>query len=141
MTNMGTRVERALCRAFDDAGWMVMRSPSSGAATTRDQPDVLVGNGEHVLAIEAKYSSGERIYLDPESDVEQLLAFGAGFGARPLFATRWKGDRRVYWFTPDDLDAPTERRTNYRARRVDAEAVGPDLTRYGITTAPTGRVA
>jgi len=70
----GDRRERELVNALDGAGFAVMRAPASGAATERELPDVLAGDGETFYAIEAKSSAGDPIYLTGE-EVEALLFF------------------------------------------------------------------
>lgn len=97
----GDRIEREIVLYLDNAGYAVMRAPSSGAATSRALPDVLAGNPHETLAIEAKYS-GERegtIYVDG-SEVIALDGFSEVFGATALLAVRWSGDRTVYLFDP-----------------------------------------
>ena len=101
MSNAGTRAERALCRAFDEAGWIVLRAPASGSATTRELPDVLVGKRDRgVLAIEAKYSSEDRIYLRREQ-VEGLQAVAKHFCGYALIAAQWRGERTMYAFSAE----------------------------------------
>ena len=83
----GSRRERELIRLFagehdkspfGHGDWAPMRAPSSGAATQRELPDVLVGNGEWAYAIEAKASGGDPIYIDKE-EVDSLQFFADHF--------------------------------------------------------------
>ena len=62
----GDRRERELVNRLDEAGFAVIRSPASGSATSREQPDVLAGDGERFYAIEVKSSAGDPIYLTGE---------------------------------------------------------------------------
>lgn len=78
---------------LDDAGWGVMKSPSSGSGTGRDQPDLLVGKATTdlpPLAMEAK-TSAEDAYTIEAAEAEQLRAFSERFGAVPVIAMYWKG--------------------------------------------------
>lgn len=84
----GSRSERELVNYLDNNGWAVLRAPASGAATDRELPDVLAGDGERFLAIEGKASGGNPIYLDAE-EVEALIYFAEQFGAEPRLAARW----------------------------------------------------
>jgi Holliday junction resolvase len=59
----GSRRERELVNQLDETGFAVMRAPASGSATERELPDVLAGDNGYFLAIEAKSSSGDPIYL------------------------------------------------------------------------------
>jgi len=118
----GERYERELARAFDDAGWIVMKSPASGSATKRPQPDLLAGNGKRQFAMELKVCDGERIYLDPE-EIEQLEHVARGFGALPRVVARWKGDTTYYARAPEQLTR-TEGGA-YRYHRDDGGAAFP----------------
>jgi Holliday junction resolvase len=119
----GNRRERELVNLLDDAGFAVMRAPASGAATTRELPDVLAGNGDVFYAIEAKSSSGRPIYLTGE-EVEALVYFSQNFGAKPRIAVRF--DREDwYFFHPADLYVTDG--GNYRVKKETALAEGEDL--------------
>ncbi|MFC6952420.1 Holliday junction resolvase Hjc [Halorubellus litoreus] len=119
----GNRRERELVNALDEAGFAVMRAPASGAATDRELPDVLAGNGDDFYAIEAKSSSGRPIYLEGE-EVEALVYFARNFGAKPRIAVRF--DREDwYFFHPGDLY--TTDKGSYRVKKETALAEGTDF--------------
>ncbi|WP_227134028.1 Holliday junction resolvase Hjc [Halorubellus salinus] len=119
----GNRRERELVNALDEAGFAVMRAPASGAATDRELPDVLAGNGDDFYAIEAKSSSGRPIYLEGE-EVEALVYFARNFGAKPRIAVRF--DREDwYFFHPGDLY--TTDKGSYRVKKETALADGTDF--------------
>jgi Holliday junction resolvase len=119
----GNRRERELVNALDEAGFAVMRAPASGAATDRELPDVLAGNGDDFYAIEAKSSSGRPIYLEGE-EVEALVYFSRNFGAKPRIAVRF--DREDwYFFHPGDLY--TTDKGSYRVKKETALADGVDF--------------
>ncbi|WP_435197567.1 Holliday junction resolvase Hjc [Natronomonas sp. EA1] len=119
----GNRRERELVNLLDERGFAVMRAPASGAATERELPDVLAGNGELFYAIEAKASAGRPIYLTGE-EVEALVYFSRNFGAKPRIAVRF--DREDwYFFHPADLH--TTDGGNYRVKKETALASGVDL--------------
>ena len=91
----GSRVERELVRLLDEAGFAVMRAPASGAATTRELPDVLAGNGKLFYAFEVKSSSKNTIYLTGQ-EVEALVYFSQNFGAKARIGVRF--DREKWYF-------------------------------------------
>jgi Holliday junction resolvase len=119
----GNRRERELVNALDDAGFAVMRAPASGAATERELPDVLAGNGEDFYAIEAKSSSGRPIYLEGE-EVENLVYFARNFGAKPRIAVRFD---REDWFFFHPGDLYTTDKGSYRVKKETALADGTDF--------------
>jgi holliday junction resolvase Hjr len=122
----GDRRERELVNALDEAGFAVMRAPASGAATERELPDVLAGDGEVFYAIEAKSSSGNPIYLTGE-EVEALTYFARNFGAKPRIGVRF--DREDwYFFHPADLYVTDG--GNYRVKKETAIADGTDFTEF-----------
>ncbi|GGM58902.1 Holliday junction resolvase [Halarchaeum rubridurum] len=126
----GDRRERELVNRLDEAGFAVMRAPASGAATTRELPDVLAGDGDVFYAVEAKSSAGDPIYLTGE-EVEALVYFSQSFGARPKIGVRF--DREDwYFFHPSDLHVTDG--GNYRVKKETALADGetiPDLKAVG----------
>ena len=128
----GDRRERELVNEAGDRGLGAMRCPSSGSATTRSLPDVLIGTpleldsgrGERVItsatyAVEVKAKQrGEHIYLD-EREVAELHEFADAFGARALIGVRYDyEDWRFY--RPDDLHRTDG--GNYRVRYDDESA-------------------
>ncbi len=122
----GDRRERELVNKLDENGYAVMRAPASGAATDRDLPDALAGNGDDFYAIEAKSSSGDPIYIGGE-EVESLIYFAQNFGAKPRIAVRF--DREDwYFFHPADLYVTDG--GNYRVKKEKALSEGIDFTEF-----------
>lgn len=120
----GDRRERELVNKLDEAGFAVMRAPASGAATDRELPDVLAGNGDAFYAIEAKSSAGDPIYLDGEEDVEALMFFAQNFGAKARIGVRF--DREDwYFFHPSELYVTDG--GNYRVKKEKALEEGQDF--------------
>jgi Holliday junction resolvase len=119
----GDRRERELVNALDEAGFAVMRAPASGAATDRDLPDVLAGDGDRFYAIEAKSSAGDPIYLTGE-EVEALVYFSRNFGAKPRIGVRFDQED-WYFFHPADLY--TTDGGNYRVKKEAALGEGTDF--------------
>ena len=112
----GDRRERELVNMLDDDEWAVMRAPASGAATNRELPDVLAGNGYRFYAIEAKSSGNDVIYIDGR-EIEDLLFFASQFGARARIGARF--DREDwYFFHPSDLYVTDG--GNYRIKKEKA---------------------
>lgn len=98
----GTRRERELVNLIDATDeWAVMRAPASGSATTRELPDLLMGNGDRFYAVEAKSSGGDPIYLD-EREIDDLYYFSVKFGATALVAARFDAERGDPWYGNDD---------------------------------------
>ena len=117
----GARRERELISELDAHGFVAMRAPSSGSATPRELPDAIAGNGDVALAIEAKASSGDPIYLSGE-EIEALEYFARNFGAVALVGVRFDYcDWR--FFDPDDLHA-----TEGGNRRVKKDVLDDGLT-------------
>lgn len=122
-SDKGDRTERELVNKLDDRGFAVMRAPASGAATKRELPDVLAGNGDVFLAIEGKASGKDKIYIDGE-EVDDLCYFAEKFGADPRIGVRF--DRRDwYFFHPDECY--TTSGGNYRVKEEVALEEGADL--------------
>lgn len=84
----GTRNERELMNYLAERDWVVIRAPASGSATSRDLPDVLAGKRGVFVAIEAKRSSDDVIYID-EHEVVDLVRFATEFGAVPQLSVRF----------------------------------------------------
>lgn len=117
MTNpKGARRERELVNRLGDAGWFAIRAPASGSATADDLPDVAAGDGNVSVAIEAKSSSGDPIYVGKD-EVSALNNFAAAFRAHALIGVRF--DRREWWFFP-----PEELHDAGQTLRVKESALG-----------------
>ncbi len=110
----GDRRERELVNRLDEAGFAVMRAPSSGSATDRELPDVLAGNGDNFYAIEAKSSNGDPIYLDNEEVYALVHVFAKNFGATPRIGVRF--DREDWYFFHPDKVHQTDG-GNYRVKK------------------------
>ena len=114
--------ERELVNQFDDAGFAATRVPNSGGGTKRDLPDILAGNQGDIYAIEAKARSNGHVYLEGE-EVESLLFFARGFGARPRVAVRFDYED-WYFFHPGDTSVHVTDGGNYRIKKETALAAG-----------------
>ncbi|MFC3477953.1 Holliday junction resolvase Hjc [Halobacterium litoreum] len=130
----GNRRERELVNELDARGFAVMRAPASGAATDRELPDVLAGDGDVFYAVEAKSSAGDPIYLTGE-EVEALVYFAQNFGAKPRIGVRF--DREDwYFFHPADLH--TTDAGSYRVKKEKALADGTDIEELTGESEKTG---
>jgi len=90
----GSRLERELFHMFwDQAGWGALRTAGSGS-TTLPAPDLIVGNGSRVLAIECKSGNGRRD-INAEQ-IEELKLFSKIFGAEPWLGVRF--DNMPWYF-------------------------------------------
>jgi Holliday junction resolvase len=123
----GDRNERNLVIALEDNAFSCMRGPSSGSATTRELPDVLAGSGNEdlLLAIEAKSSSGDPIYIQAEK-VGHLVEFAHGAGAIALLASRFNAGN-----SPDDPLNGTDEIGKWRFHRP-ADLYRTDSGNYRI---------
>lgn len=124
----GDRRERELVNCIHATEFVVMRAPASGAATERELPDVLAGDGEDFYAVEAKSSGGDPIYIDGE-EIEALYKFANAFGAKARIGVRFDdkhGDPAYgnddltgwYFFDPEDLHVTDG--GNYRVKKETA---------------------
>lgn len=109
----GTHYERDLVRKLYDAGFAVIRSPTSGGATSRELPDIIAGNGKRrmYLAIEVKFTKELPLYIRAEQ-IENLLEFSERFGATPMIAV--KMPRREWRFVKADKLDKTARGKMYK---------------------------
>jgi Holliday junction resolvase len=113
----GAKGERELLSLFYEEGFVGFRAPSSGSTTERELPDVLVGNGELVFAIEVKRSGGDYEYLD-EYEIEDLHYFAEAFGAEPFIAVRFDyGD----WFLFEDHELHQTDGGRYRIKKENVD--------------------
>lgn len=121
----GSRYERRLVNTLDEAGFGVMKSPSSGSGTEREQPDVLAGRDGERIALEVKYvgEGDDYTYLSAE-ELEALEVFAEIFDAAPRVAGRWWRDASFYLYRLEDL-APTE--TDSGNVRLEREALDEDM--------------
>lgn len=105
-----------------------MRSPSSGSATDREQPDILAGdptNDTTAYAIELKTTSKDHAYIRPD-EADALRQFALGFNAVPLAVARWSGDRTFYAYPLDDLDrTPNGKYAMHKQDRDDGMILPP----------------
>jgi Holliday junction resolvase len=99
-----------------------MRAPSSGAATTRDLPDVLFSKVcQPLIAGELKTTGGNVAYYASD-EVEALRQFATAFSAKPRLLARYKQDTTYYGWRIDDA-----RVTDTGRYAVDRE-IEPRLT-------------
>lgn len=125
-SNKGDRRERELVNKLDDNGFAVMRAPASGSATERELPDVLAGNGDRFVAIEAKSSAGDPIYIGGE-EVDALVFFAENFGAEARIGVRFD---REDWFFFDPEDLYETDGGNYRVKKETALRDGIDFSEF-----------
>lgn len=115
-SDKGASRERELVDMFWDAGFGVVRAPASGSATERALPDLVAGNEGLYVAVEAKSSGGDTVYIEGR-EVEELLEFGNRFGAKPRIGARF--DREDwFFFHPGELHYTDG--GNYRVKRTVA---------------------
>lgn len=125
----GARYERELVNALDGHGYVAMRAPSSGAATTRDLPDVLALRRDEpgglvrseVLAVEVKSTSATTAYAD-ESEGAALDRFATEAGATAYVSARFKrnGYDKIHYLVPLDACRMTDA-GSYGVPQADAD--------------------
>ncbi len=83
----GSRIERELFHMFwEEKNWAAIKVAGSGS-TTLPAPDLIVGNGSRVLAIECKSGKGRRDIRSEQ--IEELKLFSKVFGAEPWLGIRF----------------------------------------------------
>jgi len=112
----GNRRERELANKFSADGFAVIRAPASGSATPRELPDLFAGNANVLVAIEAKTTAADRIYVGKE-EVTALEFFADSFRALPRIGARFDYED-WYFFAPRSLH---ETENNYRVTRDDLD--------------------
>jgi Holliday junction resolvase len=90
----GARAERELQRMFHEKNFGTVRVAGSGSATI-PAPDLLVGNGSRVLAIECKSLKNDKKYITKEQ-IKELKEFARRFGAEPWLGIRF--DNKGWYF-------------------------------------------
>ncbi len=97
----GSKGERDLVKAFNEAGWGCIRIAGSGSSRY-PSPDILAGNAIRRLAIECKVTAEKKKYFDID-EVEQLREFSTKFGAEAWLAIKFPQED-WFFFMIEDLD-------------------------------------
>ncbi len=100
--SIGTQGEREIVKRFWENGWASIRSPGSGSSRF-PSPDVIAGNKNRKIVIEAKVTRDDKKYFDLE-EIEQIKVFGLVFGAEPWVAVKFKGEDWLF-VTLEDLSS------------------------------------
>lgn len=119
----GASRERELVDMLWEEGFGVIRAPASGSATQRALPDILAGDGSRYIAVEAKASAKDVVYIDGD-EIESLREFSDRFGARMRVGVRFNNEN-WYFFHPADLHITDG--GNYRVKREAALREGEDF--------------
>ncbi|MFQ5891647.1 MAG: Holliday junction resolvase Hjc [Candidatus Methanofastidiosia archaeon] len=91
----GRKAERFVVEKLWKRGYAAVKIPGSGRAYKRPHPDVVAGNGRNYFTIEVKVTQNDYKYF-PKKEVEDLKSFSEIFGAKALFAVRFKGKWRLF---------------------------------------------
>ncbi|MFP4632886.1 MAG: Holliday junction resolvase Hjc [Halobacteriota archaeon] len=122
-SDKGHSRERELVEMFWQAGYGVVRVPASGSATKRPLPDLVAGDGDTYIAVEAKSSGSDTVYVDG-TEAEDLIEFSRAFGAKARIGVRF--DREDwYFFHPGKLHVTGG--GNYRVKLEKALQEGEDF--------------
>ncbi len=97
----GTRGERELVKAFNEAGWACFRAAGSGSSKY-PSPDVIAANAVRRLAIECKVTKDQKKYF-ASSELEQLRTFAQKFGAESWIGVKFSGEE-WYFLMLEDLE-------------------------------------
>ena len=119
----GTNRERELVEMFWEKGFGVVRVPASGSATERSLPDMVAGDGDRYIAVEAKSSGKNTIYIDG-GEVDDLLDFCDRFGAKARIGVRFD---RMDWFFFHPGNLHYTDGGNYRVKKEKAVSEGIDF--------------
>jgi len=84
----GSNAERELIHLFWKHGWAACRVAGSGSMKY-PSPDIIACKSGHYLAIECKYSSSEKKYID-KSEIADLVEYSTIAGIKPLVGIRFK---------------------------------------------------
>lgn len=115
----GANAERELQKMLEDEGFSVIRSAGSHIV------DLVAGNSEKYLCIEAKTTKKDKIYLK-EKDKQKLINFTSDFGGLPYFGV--KLTRRGWWFLePEKL---LETRKGYKITEKHLKKNGKDFKEF-----------
>jgi len=87
---IGTLAENDLLGRFWDHGFAAIRSAGSGSMR-HPGPDLLVGKGRRVFAVECKKTKEKVKYL-PKEEMDALLSFSRLFGAESYLAVQFGSD-------------------------------------------------
>lgn len=101
----GSDKEREAARMIHDSGLSVMRSPSSGGGTQREQPDLAVWETNRIYAFESKYGQGDVLYVKDE-EVDNIRGFNmtTDVPTGEALIARFKGDTSFYVTTPETVE-------------------------------------
>ena len=119
----GASRERELVDMLWEEGFGVIRAPASGSATQRALPDILAGDGSTYVAVEAKASAKDVVYVDGD-EIDALREFSERFGARMRVGVRFNNED-WYFFHPAALHVTDG--GNYRVKRETALREGEDF--------------
>ncbi len=96
----GSKAENELLNKFWKNDWGGIRCAGSGSARN-PTPDILVGNGDRVLAMEVKITKDDKKYFKNE-EIEALRKFAGAFGAHPMVGVQFSNNN-WYFLSLDDL--------------------------------------
>jgi holliday junction resolvase Hjr len=96
----GSKGERELVKAFNEAGWACSRIAGSGSSKY-PAPDIIAGNAIRRVAIECKVTKESKKYLTND-EIAQLQLFSKQFGAEAWVGIRFP-DQPWYFLSLEDL--------------------------------------
>jgi len=138
-SGQGTVRENELVRILDALGFSVIRSPSSGSRTKREQPDILASKGGWAIALESKYGDPPS-NLDAD-EVPALQDFADDYEAPAVVSLRYKRDKTFYLVDPWSLDrtdsgnysVPSDHTQVAWGVRIEYEGTGADVAPTSIS--------
>ncbi|MDD9954416.1 MAG: Holliday junction resolvase Hjc [Candidatus Woesearchaeota archaeon] len=113
----GSAAERELVHMFWDAGWAAFRAPASGAMNV-ELPDVIAGNAQRKVAIEAKLTKESKKYLT-KKEIDELRYFSEKFGCEAWVGVKFLRKPWKFW----SLEDLRETAASYVAALDDSKAL------------------
>jgi len=95
----GTKGERELVKAFNEAGWSCIRVAGSGSSRY-PSPDILAANAIRRVAIECKVTKDKNKYFGA-AEIAQLQEFSTKFGSESWVGIKFGGEEWLFLMLED----------------------------------------
>ncbi len=126
MSSSGIRAERDLVHKFWNAGFAVLRAPSSGGGTVLPRPDLIAGSAtrQKFFVLEIKTVRKSVLYIS-EDQINGLVEFATRLGFEAYLGVKFKNKRKGFLFlkAPSQLEQ-VSRSKNYKVSFAHASVEG-----------------
>lgn len=126
LSSSGVRAERDLVHQFWNAGFAVLRSPSSGGGTILPRPDLIAGSAsrQKFFVLEIKTVRKDVLYIS-EEQVKNLVEFATRIGFEAYLGVKFKNRKKSFLFlkAPEQLEE-VSRSKNYKVTFAHASVKG-----------------